>query len=63
MTKKLFIQVMVKYLAGVILVGVLIFLPAGTFAFILVCALYFGVGIFIADFFDLPVHYCFADKR
>lgn len=33
MTKKLFIQAMAKFLLGVILVGVLIFLPAGTFSF------------------------------
>lgn len=34
MTKKLFIEAMTKFLLGVILVGVLIFLPAGTVAFI-----------------------------
>lgn len=33
MTVKLFIQAITKFLAGVILVGVLIFLPAGTFLF------------------------------
>lgn len=33
MTVKLFIEAIVKFLLGVILVGVLIFLPAGTFAF------------------------------
>ena len=33
MTKKLFIQVMVKFLSGVLLVGLLIFLPAGTLSF------------------------------
>ena len=33
MTSKLFIQAITKYLLGVILVGVLVFLPAGTFAF------------------------------
>lgn len=33
MTVKLFIQAIIKFLAGVILVGVLIFLPAGTFLF------------------------------
>lgn len=33
MTKKLFLQAIGKYLLGVILVGLLIFLPAGTFAF------------------------------
>ena len=33
MTKKLFIQAIVKYLAGVVLLGVLIFLPAGTLRF------------------------------
>ena len=31
MTTKLFIQAMTKYLAGVVLVGLLLFLPAGTF--------------------------------
>ena len=34
MTKKLFVQAIVKFLLGVILVGVLVFLPAGTFNFI-----------------------------
>ena len=33
MTKKLFIQAIVKYLAGVVLLGLLIFLPAGTLRF------------------------------
>lgn len=33
MTKKLFIQALVKYLAGIVLLGLLIFLPAGTLAF------------------------------
>ena len=33
MTSKLFIQAITKYLLGVILVGVLIFIPAGTLAF------------------------------
>ncbi|HJB28289.1 MAG TPA: isoprenylcysteine carboxylmethyltransferase family protein [Candidatus Blautia faecavium] len=33
MTKKLFIQAMVKFLSGVLLVGLLIFLPAGTLSF------------------------------
>ena len=31
MTKKLFCQAMVKYIMGVLIVGVLLFLPAGTF--------------------------------
>ena len=30
---KLFLQAIVKFLLGVVLVGVLIFLPAGTFSF------------------------------
>ncbi len=34
MSKKLFFQAIVKFLLGVILVGVLVFLPAGTFNFI-----------------------------
>ena len=34
MSKKLFVQAIVKFLLGVILVGVLVFLPAGTFNFI-----------------------------
>ena len=34
MSKKLFYQAIVKFLLGVILVGVLVFLPAGTFNFI-----------------------------
>lgn len=33
MTKKLFVQAITKYLLGVLLVGLLIFLPAGTFSF------------------------------
>lgn len=33
MTKKLFVQAITKYLLGVILVGALIFLPAGTLSF------------------------------
>lgn len=33
MTVKLFIQAIIKFLLGVVLVGLLIFLPAGTFAF------------------------------
>ena len=33
MTAKLFIQAIIKFLAGVILIGLLIFLPAGTFSF------------------------------
>ena len=33
MTKNLFIQAMAKFFAGVILVGALLFLPAGTFAY------------------------------
>ncbi len=33
MTKKLFLQAIVKYFAGVVLLGVLIFLPAGTLRF------------------------------
>lgn len=33
MTKKIFMQAVTKYLLGVVLVGLLIFLPAGTFSF------------------------------
>ena len=33
MTSKLLIQAIIKYLLGVVLVGVLIFIPAGTLAF------------------------------
>lgn len=33
MTKKLFIEAITKFLLGVILVGLLIFLPAGTLSF------------------------------
>ncbi len=33
MTKKLFIEAIVKYLCGIILVGLLIFSPAGTFSY------------------------------
>ena len=33
MTKKLFIQALVKYLAGVVLLGALLFVPAGTLRF------------------------------
>ena len=34
MSKKLFVQAIVKFLAGVILVGLLVFLPAGTLSFV-----------------------------
>ncbi len=34
MTKKLFIQAIVKFFLGVVLVGLLVFLPAGSFAFV-----------------------------
>ena len=33
MTKKLFLQAIAKFLAGAVLVGVLIFLPAGTLSY------------------------------
>ena len=33
MTVKIFIQAIAKFLLGVVLVGVLLFLPAGTFSF------------------------------
>ncbi len=33
MNTKLFIQALTKFLAGLLLVGVLLFVPAGTFAF------------------------------
>ena len=33
MTSKLFFQALTKFLAGLVLVGVLLFLPAGTFAY------------------------------
>lgn len=33
MTKKLFVQAIVKYLAGIVLLGILVFLPAGTIHF------------------------------
>lgn len=33
MTKKLFVQAIIKFIAGVILVGLLVFLPAGTVSF------------------------------
>ncbi len=34
MTKKLFIEALIKFFSGVILVGLLIFLPAGSFAYV-----------------------------
>ena len=34
MTKELFLQAIIKFTAGVIVVGILIFLPAGTFAYL-----------------------------
>lgn len=34
MTKKLFVQAITKFVLGVVLVGLLVFLPAGTFSFI-----------------------------
>lgn len=33
MTKELFIQAVTKYILGLILVGLLVFLPAGTLSF------------------------------
>ena len=33
MTSKLFSQALTKFLAGLVLVGVLLFVPAGTFAY------------------------------
>ncbi len=33
MSKRLFVQALVKFLAGIVLVGLLVFLPAGTFRF------------------------------
>lgn len=33
MTTKLFFQALTKFLAGLVLVGVLLFVPAGTFAY------------------------------
>lgn len=33
MTSKLFLQALTKFLAGLVLVGALLFLPAGTFAY------------------------------
>ncbi len=33
MTKKLFVSAIIKFLAGILLVGLLVFLPAGTFSF------------------------------
>jgi len=50
MTKKLFLEALIKYLCGIILVGLLIFLPAGTFYYtngwILMCVLF--IPMFIA---------------
>ncbi len=61
MTKKLFIQALVKYLAGIVLLGLLIFLPAGTLAFPngwLLMALLFipmrGAGV-VMMIFDPPL--------
>lgn len=34
MTPKLFIQALTKFFAGLIIVGLLLFLPAGTFAYL-----------------------------
>ena len=34
MTLKLFIQAIIKYLLGIVIVGLLIFLPAGTYKYI-----------------------------
>ena len=47
MTAKLFFQALIKYLLGVVLVGALIFLPAGTFSF-------FNGWLFMAILF-LPI--------
>ena len=47
MTAKLFIQALTKFLAGIVLVGILIFLPAGTL-------LYFNGWLFIIILF-IPI--------
>lgn len=52
MDSKLFVQAMTKYMIGLLLVGALIFLPAGTFAYwqgwLLICILF--IPMFIAGF-------------
>ena len=50
MDSKLFVQAVIKYLIGLLLVGVLVFLPAGTFTYwqgwLLICILF--IPMFIA---------------
>ena len=50
MDSKLFVQAVTKFLFGLLFVGVLIFLPAGTFAYwqgwLLICILF--IPMFIA---------------
>ena len=47
MNKKLFVSALIKFLSGLILVGILVFLPAGTFSF-------FGGWLFIGTLF-IPI--------
>ena len=47
MNKKLFVSALIKFLSGLILVGILVFLPAGTFRF-------FGGWLFIGTLF-IPI--------
>ena len=50
MTLKLFIQAIVKFLLGIVFVGVLVFLPAGTLSF-------FGGWLFMGILF-IPMFFC-----
>ena len=53
MTSKLFFQALTKFLAGLVLVGVLLFLPAGTFA-------YWQGWLFIAGLYGIVRHPMYA---
>ena len=65
MTKKLFLEAIIKFLSGVVLVGVLIFLPAGTLSFFggwLLMAILF-VPMFFAGLFMMAKNPALLQKR
>ena len=65
MTAKLFIQALTKFLAGLLIVGLLLFLPAGTFAYweawLFICILF--VPMFIAGIWLMWKHPELLSKR
>jgi len=66
MTLKLLLQAITKYIAGVIVVGILIFLPAGTFAsdvqcdgnYVFVNATGSWISIIVCNFFGVSFNNC-----